>query len=96
MDIRGYIYQARTLPIEITLRKAVALARRTGRARAQLAADIFGGSYGSNEPGLNPAARIAVSAAEIPTDLTATLRHLGQSYLQHRFDLLGSGWLSPV
>jgi hypothetical protein len=96
MEISDYIRQARELPLRVTLRKAVALARRTGRARAQLAADILGGSYGSNEPSLNPAARIAIPAAEIPDDLTATMRHLGQAYLMHRFDLLGSGWLSPV
>jgi hypothetical protein len=96
MDIRGYIRQARTLPFDATLRKAIALAGRTGRARFQLAADIFGGSYGTKESSLDPAARIAIVAAEIPADLTATLRHLGQEYLQHRFDLLGSGRLSPV
>lgn len=96
MEIREYIRQARELPLGATLRKAVALSRRTGRARAQLAADILGGSYGSSEPNLNSAARIAILAAEIPADLIATLRQLGQAYLLHRFDLLGSGWLSPV
>ncbi len=96
MDIHGYIRQGRTLPLEATLRKAVALARRAGRARVRLAADLFAGSYGRGEPSLNPAARIAIAAAEIPADLTATLRRLGQEYLQHRFDLLGSGWVSPV
>ncbi len=96
MDIRGYFRQACTLPLEATLRKAVALARRAGRARVRLAADLFAGSYGRGEPSLNPAARIAIAAAEIPADLSVTLLRLGQEYLQHRFDLLGSGWVSPV
>jgi hypothetical protein len=96
LDIRGYIRQARALPLGVTLRKAVALARRTARARAQLVADSFASSHGSSESSFNPAACIAVSAVDIPADLRATLRQLGQAYLQHRFDLLGSGWVSPV
>jgi hypothetical protein len=96
MDIRGYINQARTLPLDVTLRKAVGLTRRTGRAWAQLTNDAFNGSYGDWEGYLNPAGRIAIAPSDIPADLIMTLRLLGDEYLQGRFNLLGSGWVSPV
>lgn len=96
MDIRGYIRRARELPLDVTLRRAGALVGRAVGARAQLAADVVAGSYGSRGAVLNPAARITIAPAEFPADLTATLRCLGREYLEHRFDLLGSGWLSPV
>lgn len=96
MDLRGYIRQARRLPLGVALRKAAQLAARTGRARMQLASDIVHGSYGAGEPALNPAARIAIAPADVPADLRDTLRALSAYYLAHRFDLLGSGWVSPV
>lgn len=96
MDIGGYIRQARALPPGVVLRKAAGLARRTGAAWTQLASDLLGGSYGAARPALNPAARIVVAADDVPADLEATLRRLAPEYLAHRFDLLGSGWVSPV
>jgi hypothetical protein len=96
MDIRGYIRQARTLPLDVTLRKAAGLTGRTTRAWAQLTSDAFSCSFGDTQPGLNPAARIVVAASDIPADLTTTLRYFGEEYLQGRFNLLGSGWVSPV
>jgi hypothetical protein len=96
MDFREYIRQARTLPLDVTLRKAASLVRRTGIKRARLTADIVTGSYGAGRPSRSPSARIAVAAADIPTDLQASLRTLSNEYLQHRFDLLGSGWISPI
>lgn len=95
MDLSGYLRQARKLPLGVTLRKAVGLVRRTSIARARLARERLVGSYGSECPKLNPAARIAIAADDIPADLQATLRTLSGHYLQHRFDLLGSGWVSP-
>ncbi len=96
MDIRGYIRQARTLPLGTALRKAAALVDRAGHARVRLAADMMSGSYGMSAPGLNPAARIAIAAADVPADLQATLLTLSRAYLAHRFDLLGSGWVVPA
>jgi len=96
MDLGGYIRQARRLPLKVILRKAARLAVRTGRARLQLASDVAKGSYSGKTPGLNPAARIAIVAADIPADLVDTLRTLSGHYLEHRFDLLGSGWVRPA
>lgn len=96
MDFSGYLRRARTLPPGLVLRKAAALLRRTGGRWAAMASESLTGSYGAARPALNPAARIAVAVADVPADLEASLRHLGAHYLQHRFDLLGSGWQSPV
>ncbi|RDV03134.1 heparinase II/III family protein [Undibacter mobilis] len=96
MDIRGYIRQVRSLPLDMTMRKAARLAARTARARMKLAADIVSGSYGGRQPNFNPAARIVLAAADVPSDLCRTLLALSARYLEHRFDLLGSGWVSPV
>lgn len=95
MDFSGYLRQARKLPLGVTLRKAAGLVRRESIARARLARERLVGSYGLDCPKLNLAVRIAISAADIPADLQATLRTLSANYLQHRFDLLGSGWVSP-
>lgn len=96
MDIPGYIRQARTLPLDVTLRKAVRLAARTSRAQTRLAADLFSGSYGNQQPQYNPAAHIALTADGISEELRRTLLVLSARYLDHRFDVLGSGWVSPV
>ena len=96
MDIPGYIRQARSLPLDVTLRKAVRLAERTGRAYARLATDVVSGSYGNRQLGFNPAAQIALTPADISADLRRTLLALSSRYLDHRFDVLGSGWVSPV
>lgn len=96
MDFSGYLRQARALPPQVVLRKAVGLARRTGGSWAQLASDALGGSYGAARPAINPAACIVIAADDVPADLEATLRRLAPEYLAHRLDLLGSGWVSPV
>jgi hypothetical protein len=96
MDIRGYFRQARRLPLNVTLKKAAALVGRTGRSRMRLATEIVHGSYGAGTSKLNPAARISIAADDVPAGLQATLRILSEYYLDHRFDLLGSGWVSPV
>lgn len=96
MDFSGYLRQIRNLPPRVVLRKAVALTQRTARIWVQLAADMAKGSYGAVTPELNPAARIVISAHDIPSDLVATFRTLGREYLAHRFDLLGTGWTQPV
>ena len=96
MDFSGYLRQARALPLQVVLRKAVGLARRTGGSWAQLASDALGGSYGAARPAINPAACIVIAADDVPADLEATLRRLAPEYLAHRLDLLGSGWVSPV
>jgi hypothetical protein len=96
MDISGYLRQIRALPPQVVLRKAAGRAQRTAGAWTALASDILLGSYGAESPDFNPAARISIKAEDIPPDLEATLRVIGSNYLQHRFDLLGSGWVSPA
>ena len=96
MDIRGYIQQARQLPLDVTFRKAADLLRRNGRAGAQLARDKVAASHGAGGARLKASARIVIAAADVPGDLRDTLQLLSRQYLNHRFNLLGSGWVSPV
>ena len=96
MDFSGYLRQIRSLPPEVVARKAAALAGRTVNGWARLAQDWTAGSYGTQNAALNPAARIVVTAGDIPSDLEATLRTISRDYLAHRFDLLGSGWTEPA
>jgi hypothetical protein len=96
MDVSGYLRQIRSLPPQVVLRKAVALAGRTAKGWARLAQDLAAGSYGTGAASLNPAARIVIAANDIPADLEETLRRLAGEYLAHRFDLLGSGWTEPA
>lgn len=96
MDLRGYLRQISTLPPRVVLGKAVALTQRTIVASGRLVLDIVAGSYGADRSNLNPAARICITADDIAPELESTLRVLAREYLQHRFDLLGSGWTSPV
>lgn len=95
MDVSGYLRQIRSLPPQVVVRKAVALAGRTAKDWTRLAQDLAAGSYGTGTTSLNPAARIVIAANEIPPDLEETLRRLSREYLAHRFDLLGSGWTEP-
>jgi hypothetical protein len=96
MDFRGYLRLIRRLPPRLVLARAAELAGRMARASGQLATDIATGSHGRRPCALNPAARIAIAADDISSDLEQTLRGLGRGYLAHRFDLLGSGWVQPV
>src|SRR3569832_1477788 len=96
MDVSGYLRQIRSLPPQVVLRKAVALAGRTAKDWARLAQDLAAGSYRAGAASLNPAARIVIAAGDIPLDLEETLRSLSREYLAHRFDLLGSGWTEPA
>jgi hypothetical protein len=96
MDVSGYLRQMRSLPAQVVLRKAVALAGRTAKGWTRLAQDLAAGSYGTGTASLNPAARIVIAASDIPPDLEETLRRLSREYLAHRFDLLGSGWTEPA
>jgi hypothetical protein len=96
MDFWGYLRLIRRLPPQLVLAKAAGLAGRKARAWRRLAADLATGSHGKRPCALNPAARIAIAAGDIPYDLERVLCGLGRAYLAHRFDLLGSGWVEPV
>ena len=96
MDIRSTLRLARALPPRVVLRKVAGRIEREATRWTRLAADIVTGSHGADRPQLNPHARIDIAANDIPSDLAATLRIVGAHYLQHRFDLLGSGWVSPI
>ncbi|MDB5534184.1 MAG: Heparinase family protein, partial [Hyphomicrobiales bacterium] len=96
MDFQGYLRLIRRLPPRLVLTKAAGLTRRKARAWGQLAADVATGSHGGRPCAFNPAARIAIAGDDIPPDLEQALRGLGDAYLGHRFDLLGSGWVRPV
>ena len=96
MDLSGYLRQVQTLPPQMVLRKTVGFFERVSGDWTRWVADTVAGSYGTERPNLDSSVRIAIAAADIPPDLEATLRTLGAEYLQHRFDLLGSGWTTPV
>src|SRR5262249_43352761 len=96
MDFHGYLKLVQRMPPRMVFTKAVGLVGRKAKAWRQLAADLVTTSHSELPCTLNPAARIAIAANDIPPDLEQTLRTLGREYLSHRFDLLGSGWAEPV
>lgn len=95
MQITHYFRHARVLPPRLLLRKATAFALRGMYRLRQLIADAVFGSHGAEQSGWKGAAQIKITPLDIPAALEQTLRALGATYLQHRFDLLGSGWVAP-
>ena len=54
--------------------------------------DYILGSFKEEEAILKPVAP-AITVSEIPEDLRHYLSRVGKAYLEHRFNLLGSGWV---
>lgn len=88
----GSIRQAMRLPPSVALLKAAQHARRALAGHACRHRDLRSVTFITGGPSrLVP--RLAVSAADVPESLAAALPALTDRYLDHRFDLLGSGWI---
>ncbi len=90
------IKRALSMPPHMAIRKAVGLGRRTMAARRRRARDLRDGSHGYLDTGSVLARLITVKADALSNDLLRNLGLLAPRYLDHQFDLLGSGWTQVV
>lgn len=93
MTLAQLVARARGMPPHIVLRKALGLAGRELRAGIQYGRDRLFRSYGCAASDGRFLRYLGLSAADIPADLVVILPKLTDAILQHRFDLLGSGWV---
>lgn len=90
------IKRALSMPPHMAVRKAVGLGRRTMAARCRRARDLRGGSHGYLDREAGLARLITIKADAFSDELTRNLSQLTPRYLDHQFDLLGSGWTQVV
>ncbi|MEQ9607600.1 MAG: heparinase II/III family protein [Kiloniellaceae bacterium] len=84
--------RALSMPPHMAVRKALGLGRRTVAARRRRARDLRDGSHGYLDAGTGLARRMTVTTDALSDDLVRALTQLCPRYLEHEFDLLGSGW----
>jgi len=80
------------MPPHRAVRKAIGLGRRTMAARRRRAQDLRAGSHGRLDMEAGLAHLMTITADAMSDDLVSALGQLSPLYLDHRFDLLGSGW----
>ena len=80
------------LPPRVALAKAAQFAGRAVARRARRRRDLRSVTFTTEGPS-RLVRRLTVSAADMPASLAAALPDLTARYLDHRFDLLGSGWV---
>jgi hypothetical protein len=85
--------RAASLPPHRVVAKAAEFARHGASKLRERRRDFAHCSYSSVVPGAPWRGLIALAATDIAADLHKVLRLLGECYLGHRFDLLGSGWV---
>jgi Heparinase II/III N-terminus len=95
MELRSYLRQLRDMPAGLIARKAIGFALRVVGRRFRSGRDRLAGSYGRGLVHDNQFAQIQIRPSDISPDLESTLGALGCNYMQHRFDLLSSGWAVP-
>jgi hypothetical protein len=87
-----YVRRALELPLHVAVKRAVRLAARAVAQRVGRSRDAFASTFPASGPS-QLRRRISVAAGDVPKDLAAILPELAERYLDHRFDLLGSGWV---
>jgi heparinase II/III-like protein len=91
-SLRSYLVRARQLPPHVAAQRAAALIVRTLRARLHAARDHVRPTYAAQPS----AGRLRWRLRDIGTNLSfgspEALAETTTCYLQHRFDILGSGW----
>jgi hypothetical protein len=92
MSIGLLLRRAATLPPHLLFRKSAGFVHRQARAQWQRHADRMRPSYAEAAPCGVLHAYVALTADDIPDDLAAALPLVTARILDHRFDLLGSGW----
>lgn len=84
--------QLRGYPPRLLLTKALGRLRRTAGEKCQRLVDHFQSSYGVGQIGLQ-SIPLNISPGDIQDDLCSYLAAVAPAYLEHRFNLLGSGWV---
>lgn len=86
------VKRALSMPPHTAVCKAVGLGWRTVAARRRRVRDLSDGSHGHLDRGTVLARLMTVTADALSDDLARALTQLCPRYLDHEFDLLGSGW----
>jgi hypothetical protein len=90
--LTAYVRRAFELPPHVVAEKAARLVGRLVMQRLRRRRDFLASTYASNCAS-RVVPRLAVKADDVPASLVEILPELCQHYLEHRFDLLGSGWV---
>ena len=90
--LSAYVRRAFELPPHVAAGKALGLAGRIVLQRLRRQRDLWTTTYVLDGPA-RLVSRLSISAEDVPASLTAILPELCGLYLDHRFDLLGSGWV---
>lgn len=95
MSLRRYLHKALTLPPHIVLRKATSFIKQQFQDQKHRWQDTHGSTYVSVTAG--PTGKLLRYFKTVPTitadDQVEQISQLSALYLDHRFDLLGSGWV---
>jgi Heparinase II/III N-terminus/Heparinase II/III-like protein len=92
MSVLPLLRRAASLPPHVVLRKAWGVACREFHAQTQRRADEIRPTHALDAPVGTLFSYIALRAEDVPDDLAAALPEVAARALDHRFDLLGSGW----
>jgi len=90
--LRAYIRRVLELPPHVALERAARLAGRTVAQRLGRGRDLLVSTHPATGPS-RLAWRIALAARDVPPSLASVLPALVGRTIEHRFDLLGSGWV---
>ncbi len=90
--LSAYVRRAFELPPHVAAGKALGLAGRIALQRIRRQRDLWTTTYVLDGPA-RLVSRLSISAKDVPASLAAVLPELCGLYLDHRFDLLGSGWV---
>jgi hypothetical protein len=90
--LMAYIRRALKLPPHVVAQKAARLAGRLAMQRLHRAYDLRASTFVADGPS-RLVRRVSLTADDVPASLADALPQLSERYLDHRFDLLGSGWV---
>jgi hypothetical protein len=90
--LTAYVRRALELPPHVAAMKAMQLTRRLVEQRVRRHRDKRSLTFTVDGPS-QVMRRLTISSDDVPQTLGAVLPELTQRYLDHRFDLLGSGWV---
>lgn len=96
MALSVYLRRARELPPQLIARKAVRRVARFAMRQLTHWSDCIFQTYAETRSTRNATARLPLLATDISPDLETALQSISREYLEHRFDLLGSGWQTPT
>jgi hypothetical protein len=90
--LTAYLRRALELPPHVAAMKAMQLTRRLVEQRVRRRRDMRSLTFTVDGPS-QLMQRLTISSDDVPETLAAILPELTQRYLDHRFELLGSGWV---